>query len=934
MHAHSHRPIPPEPSTHFIASLSFYLRLGMMQLRCWVQSETLDSLANVGLLVWTVLPWKQHGLCLRRVMRFVVFGVVSIAAFAVGTAPLAAQSPGFPAPSNDLGSDKFFESFIRPVLVEQCLRCHGPDKAESGLRLDTQDRIRQGGDSGPTLDSDAPRDSLLLQAIRHEGLEMPPNRKLDDEQIEHFEQWIARGAVWPQYAHSIATGSTGKALTEEDRNYWFYQPIPNTISPPPSDRPHPIDAFVEAKLEPLGLRIGERAAESTLVRRVYLDLVGMPPTWQEFQDYLSDPAADRYERLIERLMADHRYGERWGRYWLDLVRFAESDGFKQDAFRPSAYRYRDYVINAIQQDKPYGDFITEQLAGDEIDPESSTMNAATGYLRHWIYEYNQRDVRSQWDNILNDVTDVTGEVMLGLGFSCARCHDHKFDPLLQSDYYRLQAFFAAMEPRYDIPVDSEARETWLEKKAAWDLCAEPIAAEIQSIEAAIRDSTRLAAIEKFPPDVRPALLKPLEQREPGERPIALLAYLQIQNDLQSLDFSKKLTGETLARWKHLKGAMDEWKPAAPKPPEWALTVRDMGTRAPETRIPGRRDSQPIDPGPPTIVASRIPLVRPPESQTLESSSVQPSTGGTNTGRDNTGRAVTTGRRLALARWIASPDNPMSWRVITNRIWQHHFGKGLVTNASDFGRLTEPPNHPELLDYLSQYLIDHEGRWKSLHHHIMMSETYRQSSYPEQRAQGHAVDPDNRWLWRHAAHRMDAEQVRDSILLVTGTLDPRAGGPSDAKDSNRRSIYQRVMRNTPHAMLATFDAPDGSVAVAKRNCTTTSLQSLYMTNAPWPFAKSQAMIERLQLEARGRQEMTESIFQQILLRQPTASEIEMVSAFLDHHDAAPEQPPSTSISNTDSETTSLPVSDPSSPSLNGWVDLCHALLHSNEFLYVE
>jgi mono/diheme cytochrome c family protein len=928
MHAHCLRTIPLVRSSDFVSATSVALHSDLERYCDFDPSETFDPQLTL-----TIGRSVRPAFGLLRIVGFLAIGVVSIWSLAVSTAPLAAQSPmpSTPAPAmaSDKDSDKFFESFIRPVLVEHCLRCHGPDKAESGLRLDTPELLKQGGDSGHSLDSQTPRDSLLLQAIRYEGLEMPPNRKLDDEQIEHFEQWIAGGAVWPQYANSIATASTGKVLTEADLNYWFYQPISNAVPPPHRDWLHPIDAFVEARLEPLGLRIGERATESVLVRRVYLDLIGMPPTWRELQEYLSDPAADRYERLIEALMADHRYGERWGRYWLDLVRFAESDGFKQDAFRPSAYRYRDYVIDAIQSDKPYGDFITEQLAGDEIDPESATMNAATGYLRHWIYEYNQRDVRSQWDNILNDVTDVTGEVMLGLGFSCARCHDHKFDPLLQSDYYRLQAFFAAMEPRYDVPVSTKDYAAWQEHKAAWDLCAEPIAAEMQSIEAAIRDSTRLSTIDKFPPDVRPALLKPLEQREPAERPIALLAYLQIQNDVQALDFSKKLTGETLMRWKQLKGALDELKQAAPKPPEWALTVRDMGSLAPETRIPGRRDSPPIDPGPPTVVASRLPLSESCESHTVESSSSQSKPSLLSSRQGNS-----TGRRLALARWIASPDNPMSWRVITNRIWQHHFGRGLVANASDFGRLTEPPTHPELLDYLAQYLIDHEGRWKSLHHHIMMSETYRQSSYPEQRAQGHAVDPDNRWLWRHAAHRMDAEQLRDSILLVTGTLDTRIGGPSDPKDSNRRSIYQRVMRNAPHAMLATFDAPDGSVAVAKRNCTTTSLQSLFMTNAAWPLEKSQSMIQRLQLEGWTRQEMTDAVFQQILLRQPTPSEIDMVNAFLDNPVAAPDHPQPDSLANTEVDSTSNAVSEPTIPSLDGWIDLCHALFHSNEFLYVE
>ncbi|MEI6526884.1 MAG: DUF1549 domain-containing protein, partial [Planctomycetota bacterium] len=336
--------------------------------------------------------------------------------FALPLAIWATSLLGYSQPSiaqDPDASTKFFEEHIRPILVQHCIACHGPDKSESTLRLDLPDRFQTGGDSGPVIDEKQLENSLLLQAVRHEGLEMPPNKKLSEQQIQAIETWVRSGAPWPQYVKEITAGSDQDSISQSDRDYWFFQPLSEPAIPA-STFSNPIDAFVSDKLQSQGLNLGDRADDSTLVRRLYLDLVGVPPTFSELQAYLELPEVNsegqpRYEQLVDKLLADTRYGQRWGRYWLDLVRFAESDGFKQDDFRPSAYRYRDYVVQALNDDIAYSQFITEQLAGDELDPNSDRMNAATGYLRHWIYEYNQRDVRSHWDNILNDVTDVTGE---------------------------------------------------------------------------------------------------------------------------------------------------------------------------------------------------------------------------------------------------------------------------------------------------------------------------------------------------------------------------------------------------------------------------------------------------------------------------------------------------------------------------------------------
>lgn len=787
---------------------------------------------------------------------------------------------------------KLFEERIRPVLIEHCIACHGPDKSESSLRLDQPQRFRQGGDSGPVVDPQTPLSSLILQAIRHEGLEMPPNKKLTDEQIAAIETWVQSGAVWPEYAKELSPASESKKISQADRDYWFFQPIAEPIIPA-SDYPNPIDAFVSSKLKSQGLSLSENADERVLLRRLYLDLVGVPPTYSELQRYLESPPIDesgksRYERTVDELLLDVRYAQRWGRYWLDLVRFAESDGFKQDDFRPAAYRYRDYVIQAFSEDVPYAQFVTEQIAGDELDPNSDRMNAATGYLRHWIYEYNQRDVRSQWDNILNDLTDVTGEVFLGLGFSCARCHDHKFDPILQKDYYRLQAFFAPLEPRYDIASESGAVAVSQESHEAWLQCAQPILAELEALQQETRTKVIEGAIEKFPPDVRPALRKTPNERKPEERSIAVLAYLQIENELKGIDYSKKLKGEQLERWKQLKKQYDELKKGMPKESEIALTVRDIGPDAPEVLIPGKPSVGKILPEAPSIIADRLPI---PMDSLPETSA-----------------KLSTGRRLALARWLTDSSNALSWRVIVNRVWQHHFGRGLVANASDFGRLGEPPTHPELLDFLAHQFLEQGGRFKSLHRSIVTSETYRQSSYPEQRSAAIAIDPENRWLWRYSPRRLDAEQIRDSILLVSGLLDPRIGGPSDASDSNRRSIYQRAMRNTPNTFLASFDAPDGSVSIAKRNTTTTSLQSLFLTNSPWMIRKSEAYAKKLIAQHESTQARLSALFRETLLREPTEVEFDWISELIESHGD----------------------SDP----LGAWADVCQALWNTSEFLYSE
>jgi cytochrome c553 len=360
--------------------------------------------------------------------------------------------------------EKFFEEKVRPVLVANCYKCHS-DKAQKGdLRLDSAEAAMAGGESGAVIVPGKPEESLLVEAINYESLEMPPDGKLSAEAVAALTEWVRLGAPWPG-GHSSGVGGPalrkGKdKLTDEDRAWWAFQPVKEL--PPPDFAGDtwsrtPIDRFLLARAEWQAGSLPYEADKRTLIRRVYFDLAGLPPTAEEVDAFLADDCPDAFERLVDRLLASPQFGERWARHWLDLVRYAESDGYKADAYRPHAWRYRDYVIRSLNADKPYDRFMAEQIAGDEIAPHDPDALVATGYYRIGIYEYNQRDVRTQWSVILNDITDVTADVFLGMGMSCARCHDHKFDPLLQKDYYRLQAFIAPIIQRDDLPAATPSR---------------------------------------------------------------------------------------------------------------------------------------------------------------------------------------------------------------------------------------------------------------------------------------------------------------------------------------------------------------------------------------------------------------------------------------------------------------------------------------------
>ncbi len=819
------------------------------------------------------------------------------------------------AEANRTEQARFFEAKVRPLLLDHCVRCHGDEKQEGGLRLDSREAFIKGGESGRIVDTESMADSLILSAIHYKDLEMPPSGKLSDEKIQVIEQWIHDGSYWPAKTESISLRKKGeKGFTEEDKSYWFFQPhkdvvrssteslsATSTVSSKElseSDRINvQVDRLVEEELRVHGLSFAEQADSIALFRRVYLDLVGVSPTPAEVADFLAAPRSDvAYSQLVDRLLDDPRYGERWGRFWLDLVRFAESDGYKQDDFRPTAYRYRDYVIRSFNEDKPYSDFVREQLAGDEIDPSSIECRDASGYLRLWIYEYNQRDVTGQWTAILNDLTDVTGEAFMGLGFGCARCHDHKFDPILQKDYYRLQAYFSGLIPREDLPAATQEQiDRNQADEKAWREAAGPFLNTIESIEVPVREKVVRSAIAKFPPEVRPALSKPATERTTREKQLAHLASLQQARDVKDIKWDKVLPNE---KHKELQIAKEYLKQLpAPKPETLpiALAATDAGMEPAEVYIPGKSGLGPILPGVPSILSPEpMPIV--PLADRNSS-----------------------GRRLALANWMIDPANQLTWRVIVNRVWQQHFGRGIVVNASDFGRLTEPPTHPELLDYLASQFARNGGRFKSLHRWIVTSRTYRQSAYPSDATASLQIDPDNRWLWRYSPRRLDAEQIRDSILTVSGEIKPMHSGNSLDPSKPVRSIFVRAMRNSQDRFLSLFDSPDGSTSSAKRNATTTPLQSLMMMNSDWVNARAESMAKQIVSQKSSPRDSVVEAFTRVSLRSPSESEIDSALTFLGASESAARD----AAGNSDKQ---------------DWrglfVDYCHVLINSNSFLHLE
>lgn len=695
---------------------------------------------------------------------------------------------------------------------------------------------------------------------------------------------------------------------------WPFRPPQRTPVPTTSTTAwgeNAIDAFVFEKLAAAGLEPSPEPDKRTLLRRVSFDLTGLPPTTDEQAAFLADERIDAYERLVDRLLASPAFGERWAQHWLDLVRYAETDGFKADEHRPNAYKYRDFVVRALNDDMPYDRFVAWQLAGDELEPENPLALIATGYNRLYPDEYNAANLEQRRQEILDDVTGTTGVALLGMTMGCAQCHDHKFDEILQTDYFRLQAFFTPLVPRDDVydaaPADVERYQ---QKLAAWEEATREPREQIDALLGPKRAELREYALGKFRTEIREAVALPPEQRTPHQEQIARMAMRQAQ--VKEADAAKKLTAEDKQRYDDLQKKLAEFDHLRPPPLPQVMAVGDVGRTAPVTfLLDGGNWAKPSDEITPGF----------PEFLGEPSAEIQSPVSG----------AASTGRRSALARWITRPDHPLTARVMVNRLWQHHFGVGIVPTANDFGMQGESPTHRELLDWLAVELVDHGWSLKHLHRLMVTSAAYRQTSRVDAASpnavRAREADPQNHLLWHARRRRLEGEAVRDAMLQIAGRLNSQAYGPSirpelpegisknyawrpdeHAADRCRRSIYVLAKRNLRYPLFEAFDLPDMHHSCPRRAVTTTAPQSLLLLNGELALEESRQWAGKLR-QASGGDDVTiiTSAYREAFGRLPQADEVETALQFLRKQAPA------------EGETL---------------VDFCHALLNANEFLYVD
>lgn len=717
------------------------------------------------------------------------------------------------APVKKEGID--FATEIQPILARRCYKCHGPGESKAGLRLNTREGALAKLESGDTAVVPGAADaSSLLHRINsdNEDLRMPPEGKpLTPEETAKIRSWIEEGANWGQH--------------------WAYAPVQRPSEPAVKNAAwvtNPIDAFIMKKLESAGLSPAPPADKVALLRRAYYDLTGLPPTQGEIEAFLDDKSNGAYETVIDRLLRSPHYGEKWARHWLDLVRYAETNGYERDGAKNNVWRYRDYVIQAFNQDTPYDRFVIEQLAGDEMEQPTAESITATGFYRLGVWDDEPVDREQARYDGLDDVISTSSQAFLGMTIGCARCHDHKLDPIPQTDYYRMLAFFRNLKhgnTERDVATEEEKRK----HAEAMKLCGEQLQAFREKI-AAVENQI----VETFSnPEKDDAKDNTVRKRMIAERREKVLDKVELRKYLELLQEEQRMA-----------------RTAVP-PLDKALAAQEEGDRGPETFVLARGSvhakGEKVEPGiPEVIAASKLEL---PE----------------------VGRGGSSLRRTALAKWIASPENPMTARVMINRIWQFHFGRGLVRSSSDFGYQGTPPTHPELLDWLASEFVQQGWSMKKMHKLIMMSSAYQMSSRSNEAAL--AKDPTNNLFWRFDMRRLTAEEIRDTILTAGGTFNPQMFGPyvfpplpqevlatasnpgagwgkSSPEESARRSIYIHVKRSMRHPMMDGFDAPDTDSTCAARVSTTVPTQALSMLNSQFMNEQASVLAARLEQASPG------------------------------------------------------------------------------------
>ena len=787
-----------------------------------------------------------------------------------------------------------FTKDIQPILQNSCWKCHGEVMQLSKLDLSTREAALKGGEKGPSIVPGNAGESRLYRRVA--GLEkpaMPMDGTLAGEQVAAIKTWIDQGAHWdagveaktPTVDRAALLALENMEIPPEARNYWAFKlplqaPLPNVST----NLTNPIDRFLEKNRQEKGLKAAPKADRLSLLRRAYLDLIGLPPTPAEAAQFMADNAPGAWERLIDRLLASPHYGERWGRHWLDVARYADSDGFEHDYDRPNAWMYRDYVVRSFNEDKPYNLFIKEQIAGDELENKSDDTMIATGFLRAGPrVHFREKDTPERRFDYLDDVLATIGRGVLGLTVQCARCHNHKFDPIPQKDYYALEAaIFGYVETTYPL-VPKEEADAYSKKVAEIDAQIKPLREQIAKIEEPYREKLKAEVLKKFPENVQRAVAKSPSERTTGE---ALLATQILEGALNvsGREVERALTPAEAAQRKSLSDRIEALQSEKPKPIPVADIVTDGDYRftplgdgddvigCVKCRIQeGQGSFLHQGPGRYEMPPSYFLIRGDPNSKgsLMKPGFVTVATYGNPPTEIPPADGRTSGRRRALAEWLVSRENPLPPRVIVNRIWHHHFGRGIVPTLDNFGKMGDPPTHPELLDWLAVEFMNRGWSIKQIHRLIMTSEAYQMASAYNDSA-NIDKDPQNQFLWRFRTQRLDAEVVRDEVLATSGALNLAIGGNAvrpplpdalvkstiynvwknqeDGPEVWRRSLYVYRKRGMAFPMFEVFDMPDPNFSAGRRSVSTVPTQALTLINNEFVLKQAQLFADRVKKEA--------------------------------------------------------------------------------------
>jgi hypothetical protein len=872
------------------------------------------------------------------------------------------------------------EEQVFSILKQKCLQCHGEAVQMSGLDLRTREAMLKGGESGPAIapgDAEASRLYRRIAGLDKPAMPMAPVPPLTAQEVAAIKSWIERGAKWSETENADSASSAApagnyseRAITADDRDWWAFRKPVRPAVPKVSDArwsSNPIDAFIKNSLDRRSLSPAPQADRNTLIRRAYLDLTGLLPRPAEVDEFVNDRSPRAYEKLIDRLLDSPHYGERWGRFWLDVARYADSSGYEHDYSIANAWRYRDYVIRAFNQDKPYDRFLIEQMAGDELDDRDfDSLIATTFYRIGPRVRYREKDNPYYRYEYLDDTIRTTFQGFMGLSVNCARCHDHKFDPISRMDYYRTMAMFFGYVD-YDHPLAAPDKVAEYERaKKEVEAQVRPLMRKVIEIEAPYRRAAFEKRLQKFPEDIQAAVRTPEHKRTPGQKLLAAqIVSLDVDPDAAAAQnvpalYSRqriKVSDADEAVRKKLLDQVEELLKGMPAPLPVAEGVRDGDYRltpdgAGDEPLPGKGNR--FDYGveccflpqmgsqyrvPPVYFAANgVDVAEDQKSQVVEpgylslfAGSAQPAVA------RPPANGISSGRRRALAEWIASAGNPLTARVMANRIWHWHFGRGIVPTPSNFGKMGVKPSHPELLDWLATEFIRRGWSIKQMHRLIMNSETYRMASSFSQDA-NLEKDPANIHHWRFPLRRLEAETIRDAILSASGQINLKAGGepffpaiPKSVRESYlqgkwvmtkeepstwRRSIYAYWKRGLKYPMFEVHDQPDPNVTCEMRNTTTVPTQALTLLNNEFVLVQARHFAERVLREAGGDPAMQVRVLYRIALaREPAQAEMDRFLEFVDRQ-------------------REYHRSRSSDPALAALTDLAHVMLNASEFVYIN